>query len=89
MEVEALKKYEGQWVSVVVRGVPRTAGGYLYLVGKDFIGIKNVSEKIHEIVISAEDIVSVLVKKQEGENKNGRSNMLQNKPLECRDAKGQ
>ncbi|MFC1912114.1 hypothetical protein ACFLXG_03050 [Chloroflexota bacterium] len=69
MEVEALKKYEGQWVSVVVRGVPRTAGGYLYLVGKDCIGLKNVSEKIHEIVISAEDIVSVLIRKQ-GENKN-------------------
>ena len=68
MEVEALKKYEGQWVSVVVRGVPRPAGGYLYLVGKDFIGINNVSQKIHEIVISAEDIVSVLVRKQEGEN---------------------
>jgi len=72
MEVEALKKYQGQWVGVVVRGVPRNAGGYLYLVGKDYIGIKNVSEKIHEIVISAEDIVSVLVTKQ-GENKNDRN----------------
>jgi hypothetical protein len=72
MEIEALKKYEGQWVSVVVRGVPRTAGGYLYLVGKDYIGINNVSEKIDEIMISAEDIVSVLIKKQ-GENNNGNS----------------
>ena len=87
MEVEALKKYKGQWVSVVVRGVPRTAGGYLYLVGKDFIGIKNVSEKIHEIMISAEDIVSVLIKKQEGEN-NGRSNLLQDESLVSRDEKG-
>jgi len=85
MEVEALKKYEGQWVSVVVRGVPRTAGGYLYLVGKDFIGIKNVSDKIHEIVISAEDIVSVLIKKQEGENKNGRDS-LQKESLGRRNA---
>jgi len=87
MDIEALKKYEGQWVSVVVRGVPRNAGGYLYLVGKDYITIRNVSEKIHEIVISAEDIVSVLIRKQ-GENKNGRTNMLQDKSLECRDAKG-
>ncbi|MFC1910445.1 hypothetical protein ACFLXC_04055 [Chloroflexota bacterium] len=88
MEIDALKKYEGQWVSVVVRGIPRTAGGHLYLVGKDFIGINNVSEKIHEIMISAEDIVSVLIRKQEGEN-NGRTNMLQDKSLECRDAKSE
>ena len=69
MDIEALKKYEGQWVSVVVRGVPRNAGGILFFVGKDSIGINQVSDRIEEIMISAEDIVSVLVKKQEGENK--------------------
>ena len=86
MEVEALKKYEGQWVSVVVRGVPRTAGGYLYFVGKDYICLNNVSDNIDEIVISAEDIVSVLIRKQEGENKNGRRSMLQEKSLASRNA---
>ena len=75
MDIEALKKYEGQWVSVVVRGVPRNAGGYLYFIGKDCIGINKVSDKIDEIIISVEDIVSILIRKQEGENKYGTNNI--------------
>ena len=68
MDIEVLRKYEGQWVSVVVRGVPRNVGGFLYFAGEDSISVNKISDKIDEIIISAEDIVSVLIKKQE-ENK--------------------
>jgi hypothetical protein len=68
MDIETLKKYEGQWVSVVVRGVPRNAGGILYFAGKDTIGLSKVSDNIDGILISTEDITSILIRKQ-GENK--------------------
>lgn len=88
MKTETLKEFEGKWVSLVVRGLPKNAGGQLVSVNDDSVHLKGVSDSIESLVISASDIISVLVKKNSGENKNGRRDMLQDKSLESRDAQG-
>ncbi len=67
MKTDALKKFEGKWVSLVIRGVSRNAGGLLSSVEDDYIVLNQVSNTIDTIIINAEDITSVLIRKQ-GEN---------------------
>jgi hypothetical protein len=73
MKTDALKKFEGKWVSLVVRGVPRNAGGLLSSVEDDYIVLNQVSSTIDTIIINAEDITSVLIRKQ-GENNGWNTN---------------
>lgn len=69
MKTEALKEFEGRWVSLVVRGLPKNAGGQLVSVGEDCVHLKGISDNIDDLIISSSDIISVLVKKNSGERK--------------------
>lgn len=73
MNTNALKPFEGKWVSLVVRGLPKNAGGQLVSVNEDSVHLKGVSDNIDDLIISASDIISVLVKKNSGENNYGKN----------------
>lgn len=65
MKKQAIEHLEGKRVSIIIRGVERNVGGVLHLNDDDTVIVKQVSSKIDEIIICIDDIVSILVVKEE------------------------
>ena len=61
MKTEAIKQFEGKHVTVVIKNAPRPTGGTLEIVGEDFVVLDPHSYKTERFVISSNDIVSILV----------------------------
>lgn len=70
MNKELLIELQGRHISVITKGIPHPSSGLLEVVGDSYIVINPKSPKVEKVIIEIDQIVSVLVGKNDEVKKN-------------------